>query len=340
VAGRERLAGLRAAGCCMALAVVFPAAHVPGPSQVRSAVNMVAARKAALARANAKVTALAKVLTALETRAETLTERYDQAMWSEKQASAAYDVAAARLAAARRTQRADAGKIAASQADSAVAGVFAGQAAGLLAQRRADLAAAASLKKAVQSAVAAQLAAVTAAKAHRGQLKAQLASATRAEATLEAEASAAATPAPVVTEAGGGPGQSWSVGGAATADQGLTAVNWALTQIGKPYQWGGAGPSTYDCSGLAMDAWARAGIQLAHWTGYQWLSGPHVPISQLRPGDLVFFATNTADPATIRHVGIYVGQGMMVDAPYTGVDVRIDSIYLVGGLIGATRPAA
>jgi cell wall-associated NlpC family hydrolase len=229
--------------------------------------------------------------------------------------------------------------IAASAADSTVAGVFARQAAGLLAQRRADLATAASLKKAVQSAVAAQLTAVAAAKAHRGQVKAQLASATRAEATLEAEASAA-TAAPVVTVAGGGSGQSWPAGGVATAAQGATAVNWALTQIGKPYQWGGAGPGSYDCSGLAMDAWARAGIQLAHWTGYQWLSGPHVPIGQLRPGDLVFFATNTADPATIHHVGIYVGQGMMVDAPYTGVDVRIDSIYAVGGLIGATRPAA
>ena len=121
--------------------------------------------------------------------------------------------------------------------------------------------------------------------------------------------------------------------------QGNTAADWALTQIGKPYQWGAAGPGTYDCSGLAMDAWARAGIQLRHYTGWQWPSGPHVPVSQLRRGDLVFYATNTADPSTIHHVGIFIGGGMMVDAPFTGAFVRIDSIYRFSGLIGATRPA-
>jgi cell wall-associated NlpC family hydrolase len=89
-----------------------------------------------------------------------------------------------------------------------------------------------------------------------------------------------------------------------------------------------------------MDAWARAGVRLQHWTGFQWVSGPHVPLSQLRRGDLVFYATDVADPATIHHVGIYIGGGQMVDAPYTGVFVRIDSIYAYSGLIGATRPAA
>jgi cell wall-associated NlpC family hydrolase len=88
-----------------------------------------------------------------------------------------------------------------------------------------------------------------------------------------------------------------------------------------------------------MDAWARAGIQLAHWTGYQWKSGPGVPLNALRAGDLVFYATDTADPATIHHVGIYIGGGMMVDAPYTGANVRIDSIHQYSGLIGAIRPA-
>jgi hypothetical protein len=67
--------------------------------------------------------------------------------------------------------------------------------------------------------------------------------------------------------------------------------------------------------------------------------GPHVPLNQLRRGDLLFFATNTADPSTIHHVGIYIGNGMMVDAPFTGAFVRIDSMYQPGGLIGAVRPA-
>ena len=65
-----------------------------------------------------------------------------------------------------------------------------------------------------------------------------------------------------------------------------------------------------------------------------------MPLSQLRRGDLVFYATNVADPATIHHVGIYLGDGLMVDAPYTGAVVRIDSIHAYAGLIGATRPAA
>ena len=96
------------------------------------------------------------------------------------------------------------------------------------------------------------------------------------------------------------------------------------------YQWGGAGPDTYDCSGLTMQAWAQAGVQLLHYTGYQWEEGPHVPLDQLQRGDLLFFATNTADPSTIHHVGIYIGNGMMVDAPYTGAFVRIDGMYSAG----------
>ena len=129
------------------------------------------------------------------------------------------------------------------------------------------------------------------------------------------------------------------MGSGASATQGDIAANWALSQLGKPYQWGGAGPDSYDCSGLTMDAWARAGVQLAHWTGYQWLSGPQVPLDDLQRGDLLFYATDNSDPATIHHVGIYIGNGMMVDAPYTGAFVRIDSIYQPGIPIGAIRPA-
>ena len=76
-----------------------------------------------------------------------------------------------------------------------------------------------------------------------------------------------------------------------------------------------------------MGAWAQAGVFLLHYTGYQWEEGVHVPLDDLQRGDLLFYATDNSDPVTIHHVGIYIGGGDMVDARYTGVDVRIDSIY-------------
>ncbi|MFC5823000.1 C40 family peptidase [Nonomuraea insulae] len=123
-------------------------------------------------------------------------------------------------------------------------------------------------------------------------------------------------------------------GGSAMGD---LAANWALTQLGKPYVWAADGPETYDCSGLSMRAWERVGVRLDHWTGTQWTSGPHVPLDQLRRGDLLFFAHVTGDPSTIHHVGIYVGQDQMVHAPQTGDVVRVASIWR-GDLVGATRP--
>jgi len=70
--------------------------------------------------------------------------------------------------------------------------------------------------------------------------------------------------------------------------QEVTSKVRALTQLGKPYLWGGAGPAEYDCSGLTMMAWARAGVQLLHYTGYQWEEGPHVRIdSMYAPGGLI-----------------------------------------------------
>jgi cell wall-associated NlpC family hydrolase len=116
------------------------------------------------------------------------------------------------------------------------------------------------------------------------------------------------------------------------------AANWALTQLGKPYVWAADGPASYDCSGLTMRAWERAGVGLDHWTGTQWTSGPHVPLDQLRRGDLLFFGHISDDPGTIHHVGIYVGKGLMVHAPQTGDVVRVASIWR-SDLVGATRPA-
>jgi cell wall-associated NlpC family hydrolase len=78
-------------------------------------------------------------------------------------------------------------------------------------------------------------------------------------------------------------------------------------------------------------------VHLDHWTGDQWNEGAHISRAELRPGDLVFFATNTSDPSTIHHVGMYVGNGEMIDAPFTGADVRYDSAFR-SDYIGAVRP--
>ena len=183
----------------------------------------------------------------------------------------------------------------------------------------------------------------------RNKLASQLATAQATASTLKAErqaalaAQAAAAAARAAAAAGDPAGSSqvppWAWGSGASSSQGDIAANWALTQLGKPYQWGAAGPNTYDCSGLTMVAWAHAGVQLLHYTGDQWQEGPHVPLDQLRRGDLLFYATNTFEPGTIHHVAIYIGNGMMVNAPYTGAFVRIDGMYAPGGLIGAVRPA-
>jgi cell wall-associated NlpC family hydrolase len=110
-----------------------------------------------------------------------------------------------------------------------------------------------------------------------------------------------------------------------------TAVNTAKAQLGKPYVYGGAGPDSFDCSGLTMYAWRAGGVGLPHSAAMQYDSISHISVSQLQPGDLVFFYT------PIEHVGMYVGGGQMIDAPYTGAVVRYDSIYNPY-LVGAGRP--
>ena len=106
---------------------------------------------------------------------------------------------------------------------------------------------------------------------------------------------------------------------------GVSAViSFARAQIGKPYQWGGSGPSSFDCSGLTMRAWQQAGVNLSHYTGAQYAETRRVAISDLQPGDLVFYGSSGE---TSHHMGLYIGGGQMIEAPYTGADVRYASIY-------------
>jgi cell wall-associated NlpC family hydrolase len=112
---------------------------------------------------------------------------------------------------------------------------------------------------------------------------------------------------------------------------GTTAVRAALTQRGKPYVWGAAGPDSYDCSGLVVWAFAQEGISLPHYTGDLWNAGMHVSRGDLEPGDLVFFF------ADLSHVGIYIGNNLMVVAPSTGQVVQVQALF--EPYVGAVRIA-
>jgi len=112
-----------------------------------------------------------------------------------------------------------------------------------------------------------------------------------------------------------------------------TAIAWAQREIGKPYVWAAAGPDSFDCSGLMMFVWGKAGVSLPHSAQGQYDVTTHVSVSQLQPGDLVFY-----DSPVIGHVGIYVGGGQMIVADHTGTDIRYASIYR-SGIIGGGRVA-
>jgi cell wall-associated NlpC family hydrolase len=114
---------------------------------------------------------------------------------------------------------------------------------------------------------------------------------------------------------------------------GAQALRFALTRIGDQYVWGAAGPNQFDCSGLVMWAYAQVGISLQHFTGLQWNEGEHISRSQLRPGDLVFFF------ADLGHVGMYIGNGMMVNAPTFGQPVQVAPVFW-SAFVGAVRIAA
>ncbi|MDQ3107789.1 MAG: NlpC/P60 family protein [Actinomycetota bacterium] len=108
------------------------------------------------------------------------------------------------------------------------------------------------------------------------------------------------------------------------------AIAEARRQLGKPYEYGGSGPSTFDCSGLTSWAWRAGGKRLSHSSRVQWTETSRVAIDAIQPGDLLFYGS------PIHHVGLYIGDGQMIEAPETGKNVRLASIYR-GGYVGAGR---
>ena len=164
----------------------------------------------------------------------------------------------------------------------------------------------------------------------------QAAAAARAEqarlARLAAQQQAAAAAAAAQRHNSGGSNVS-GIGGAIIVDPSTipapspgaqAAVAYALSKIGDPYVYAGTGPNAFDCSGLTMMAWAQGGVSMTHGSQAQYDAFPHVPIADLKPGDLVFFGSS--GPSN-HHVGIVVGPGVMVDAPHTGAFVQEVSYY-------------
>ena len=184
----------------------------------------------------------------------------------------------------------------------------------LLARERAQAEAAARI--AAARAAAAQAAAQQAAAAREAALQATTT-------TMPTATTVPLTPVTTTPAAQNGyvlPGESPSAPGAIAA---------AESRVGDPYVWGAAGPDAFDCSGLVMWSWAQVGVYLPHFSGAQYDLTMHIPMSELEPGDLVF----PADPG--EHVAMYIGNGEIVQAPYTGADVQI--IPLTGFFVLASR---
>ncbi|MGK5529005.1 C40 family peptidase [Streptomyces sp. URMC 129] len=112
---------------------------------------------------------------------------------------------------------------------------------------------------------------------------------------------------------------------------GERALTWALGQLGKPYAWGAEGPDAFDCSGLTSRAWSHAGVTIPRTSQGQWQELPRIPLSELRPGDLVIYHEDAS------HVGLYAGDAQVLHAPRPGTEVTLDPVA-VNPVLGAVRP--
>jgi cell wall-associated NlpC family hydrolase len=121
-----------------------------------------------------------------------------------------------------------------------------------------------------------------------------------------------------------------------------TMLKAAMSRRGLPYVWGAAGPESFDCSGLVQWSFAQAGVVMPRVAADQARSGPAVPVSQLAPGDLLFYHTDPTAPGYISHVAIYLGNGWMIQAPEPGRDVEVVPAAFGSEFAGAIRvsPAA
>jgi len=173
------------------------------------------------------------------------------------------------------------------------------------------------------------------------QQAAAAAAAQQAAAAQLAAANAAAAAAAASSAGSSGGGGATNLPPLPSAPGGDTAVAAAESQIGVPYVWGGESPrgtpgdpsGGFDCSGLTAWSWGQAGVSLPHYSGAQMADSTPVPISDLEPGDLLFYG-----PGGSEHVAMYIGGGEMIEAPYTGATVWVTGLRLGSGFAGAGRP--
>ena len=203
----------------------------------------------------------------------------------------------------------------------------------LRARRASAVRSLASQKRQIESALARQQHLLASIHSSIHQLQVQEAAheaALRAAAEARLRAIAAATAAAAAQQAAQGNSFPTLPPILGSGDGHAEAATIGLRYLGVPYVWGGASPSGFDCSGLVMYVYAQLGISLPHYTVSQWNVTQPISMSQLQPGDLVFFDG-------LGHEGIYIGGGQMVDAPHTGAVVRVESIYGFGSIDGARR---
>ncbi|MEU1040089.1 NlpC/P60 family protein [Streptomyces sp. NPDC005551] len=119
--------------------------------------------------------------------------------------------------------------------------------------------------------------------------------------------------------------------GSTPSREGGKALRYAVRQLGKPYAWGAEGPQSYDCSGLTSRAWEHAGRAVPRTSQEQWAQLPRIPLAELRPGDLVVYFPEAT------HVALYLGDGMVVQAPRPGARIKVSPIA-ANPVLGAVRP--
>jgi peptidoglycan DL-endopeptidase CwlO len=150
-------------------------------------------------------------------------------------------------------------------------------------------------------------------------------------------AQAPETGQPVTAGAAGGVGITAADGPGLSTAQTREFLAAAVSRVGMEYVWGGAGPTVFDCSGLVQWSMRQAGIAMPRVAADQALTGPSVPVADLQPGDLLFYHTDPTAPDYISHVAIYLGDGLMVQAPEPGEDVQVVPADFGAGFAGAVQ---